>query len=205
MSSKPAAAKPAAKAAAGAEAPKKKGLNLVMILVPIALIAALVLVFTLPPTHAMLVNGPLKGVLAKLGVKAPAGGLGAKGKAPSDPAADAKRMSDAADAAKRDAAGKDAKIGELQAQVTALQASPSPAAANPSPTPLAVTDDMKRAANYWAGMDADKAAAVVKLLPEPYVRAVFSQMSPDAVSDIISALPAKTAARLSAGDAATSR
>jgi len=59
---------------------------------------------------------------------------------------------------------------------------------------------VKRAAAYWAGMDADKAAAIVKVLPDAYVKLVFNQMPPDAVADIMSELPAKTAARLTTGD-----
>jgi hypothetical protein len=102
-------------------------------------------------------------------------------------------------------AQKDAQIDKLKAQLTQLRAaaSPAPAAAGPSPSPTPVSEEVKRAATYWAGMDADKAAAIVKQLPESYVKLVFSQMPADAVSDIMSELPAQTAARLTSSAAAT--
>ena len=50
------------------------------------------------------------------------------------------------------------------------------------------------AAQQWAAMDPEKAAALVEKLPTSYVSAVFAQMSPDAVGPIMDALPAKVAA-----------
>jgi flagellar motility protein MotE (MotC chaperone) len=98
---------------------------------------------------------------------------------------------------RKTAAQKDAQIGQLKSQLKQLQAD---AAAKPAPgasaSPAAVSDEVKRVAEYWAGMDADKAAAIIKLLPDSYVKAVFSQMPADAVADIVSELPPKTAARL---------
>jgi hypothetical protein len=175
---------------------KGKGFNWVLVLIPIALLAAAVLACSLPPTRAILAKGPLKPIFSRFGL-APASGTAAK----PDPVADAKRLADEVRTDRTNAAAKDAQIAQLQSQVKGLSAPPS-AAPSPTPkaTPAAITDDVKRAATYWAGMDADKAAAIVKQLPDPYVKLVFSQMPPDAVSDIMSELPAKTAARLTAAD-----
>lgn len=191
--------------AAPAKAAKGKGFNLVFILIPVALIAAAVLLFTLPPTHAMLANGPLKPLLARFDHGSSKGAKG-KSKVESDPAADAKKLADQVAADRQAAAAKDAQIAQLQAQVGQLTASPAPTttpAATPSATPVVVSEDVKRAATYWAGMDADKAAEIVKQLPDGYVKSVFAQMPADAVSDIMSELPAKRAARLTAGGADT--
>jgi len=178
---------------------KSKGFNWVLVLIPIAVIAALVLAFTLPPTHALLVNGPLRPLFARFSHASPAEAVAAHPKKSADPAADIKRLSDALQTDRTNAAAKDAQIAQLHAQVTELQAPPkSTPAPAPKPTPAAISDDVKRTATYWAGMDADKAADIVKLLPDAYVKLVLSQMPPDAVSDIMSALPAKTAARLTA-------
>ncbi len=190
---KPSKSDQAAKPAKNAKAPQKKGVNLIFILIPVALVAAIVLAVALPPTRGMLAQGPLKPLFARF-EKAPAG-KGATVNA--DPAAAAKRLSDTVESDRKAAQAKDAQIAQLQAQVTQLQASPAP---SPTPaakaTPVVVSDDVKRTAAYWSGMDADKAAEIIKALPDAYVQQVLRQMPADAVSDIMSALPAKTAARL---------
>jgi flagellar motility protein MotE (MotC chaperone) len=194
---KPDAAKKAKSAKAGSKGKgKTKGFNWVLVLAPVAVIAAAVFVFAFPPTHAMLAKGPLKGVLARFDHPTKGGK-----KQDDDPAADAKRLAAQVDTERKNAAAKDAQIAQLQAQVSSLSPQPN-ATETPAPKPTApvISDDMKRAATYWAGMDADKAAAIVKQLPESYVKLVFSQMPPDAVSDIMSELPPKAAARLIAGD-----
>jgi hypothetical protein len=179
--------------------PKTKGFNWVFVLIPVARVAAAVLAFALPPTHAILANGPLKPLFARFGHAPKAGSAAALALKTPDPAADVKRLNDTVAADRKDAAAKDTQITQLQSQVTSLQAQPTATPAVTS-TPAAVPDDVKRAAAYWAGMDADKAAAIVKVLPDAYVKLVFNQMPPDAVADIMSELPAKTAARLTTGD-----
>ena len=178
---------------------KKKGFNFVLVLVPVALVAALALAFFLPPTHALIVNGPLKPLFAKIGMASPASKAGAKGTAPADPAADVKRLTAELDAAHRAQTDKDARIAQLQADLSKSNAgaSPSPSPV-PKPSPTAVPEQVKRVAAYWGGMEAEKAADIAKQLPSDYVRAVFSQMPADAVAEIMNALPAKTAATLTA-------
>lgn len=181
---------------------KGKGINWVLVLVPIALIAAAVLAFALPPTHAALVNGPLKPLFARIGL-APATQVAARAK-PVDPAADIKRLNDQLETDRKAANEKDARIAQLTAQVAKLQAPPSSAASpasTPKPSPAPVSQDVKRAAVYWAGMDAEKAADIAAQLPNDYVKEVFGQMPADSVAEIMNALPAKTAAKLTADPA----
>ncbi len=188
---------------AKAEKPaKKKGLNLVVILVPIAVIAALVLAFALPPTHALIVKSPLGPLLAKIGLAGSAAKtVAGKTDKPVDPVAEVKRLNLELETGRKAQADKDARIAALQSEVSGLKAppvvvaSPSPL---PSPSPTPVSDEVKRTATYWAGMDAEKAADIALRLPQSYVKAVFSQMPADAVADIMSALPAPTAAKLTA-------
>lgn len=183
---------------------KKKGIPWVLVLVPVALVAALVLAFTLPPTHAIIMKSPLGPLLARFDHTPPKGGKAVAGATP-DPATQVKQLSDALATEKKNGAQKDQQIATLQAEVKGSQATPAPTDATPSPKPTStgVSDDVKRAAAYWAGMDADKAADIIKQLPDSYVKAVFTQMPSDAVADIMSALPAKTAARLTSDSADT--
>ncbi|MFN2462048.1 MAG: magnesium transporter MgtE N-terminal domain-containing protein [Candidatus Velthaea sp.] len=106
---------------------------------------------------------------------------------------------------------KETRIAELQSAVARLQAEPKPAPPAAAPRARASTapgaahdaaDALKRTAAYWASMDAEKAAAVAQRLPDEYVNRVFAQMAPDAVADIMNALPAKVAAHLTAVSAA---
>jgi flagellar basal body-associated protein FliL len=186
------------------KAGKKKGIPWVLLLVPIALVAAFVLAFTLPPTHAMIMKSPLGPLLARFDHSAAKGALAA---GTPDPATQVKQLNDALAAEKNTGKQKDQQIAALQAQMKSSAATPAPADApspTPKPTPTDVPDDVKRAAAYWAGMDADKAADIIKQLPDAYVKAVFGQMPADAVADIMSELPPKTAARLTSvgGDTA---
>jgi flagellar motility protein MotE (MotC chaperone) len=176
---------------------KKKGIPWVLVLVPVALVAALVLAFTLPPTHAIIMKSPLGPLLARFDHTPAKGGAAVAAKA-QDPAAQVKELNDALAAEKKNGAAKDQQIAALQAEVKPPQAAPADASPSPKPTATGVPADVKRAAEYWAGMDADKAVDIIKQLPDNYVKAVFSQMPADAVADIMSALPPKTAARLTA-------
>lgn len=180
--------------AVAAVKPKKK-FNLVLLLVPVAVIAALVLAFALPPTHALIVNGPLKPMFTKLGM---AGASSVH--APADPAADVKRLGDELESARKTEAAKDARIAQLQSEVSAAQAPPPDASPTPlaKPSPTAVPASIKRVAAYWAEMDAEKAAAIAARLPDVYVKDIFGQMPADAVAEIMNAMPAKAAAKLMA-------
>ncbi len=177
---------------------KKKGFNIVLILIPVALIAAAVLAFTLPPTHALLVNGPLKPLFAKLGSPA-----GAKSAGPSNPLAEIKRLNDQLESDRQAAAQKDQQIAALQSQIAsqAKAGTAEPASSpTPKPSPTPVSEDIKRIATYWAAMDAEKAADIAARLPNDYVKTVFAQMPADAVAEIINAMPPKSGASVSSAD-----
>lgn len=180
----------------------KKGFNWVLVLVPVAVISAFLLALAVPPTHAIIVNSPLRPLLARIGLAPRSKPAGAKFAAPIDLAAQVKRLSDELQTDRKAANAKDARIAQLQSQLAQQQApaaqSASPATPVPKPSPTPVSDAVKRVATYWAGMDADKAADVIGRLPDAYVRDVLSQMPADAVAEIMNVLPAKTAARLTA-------
>ncbi len=181
---------------------RKKGFPIVLVLVPVAVVAALVLAFSLPATHALLLKSPLAPLLAKLGLAASATPGGAKAVA-ADPSVQIKRLNDELESDRKAQAQKDARISALQTQVTQLQAVPSPPAVErpattPKPSPTAVPAAVKNTAAYWAGMDPDKAAEIAKHLPDSYVKAVFSQMPPDAVAEIMNVMPPKVAAKITA-------
>jgi hypothetical protein len=192
--------------------PKRR--NYGKIILPVLALLALAGALYWPPSHNVIVNGPLKPVWGVLGA---AGGQAAK---PLTFAAQQQRIADQNrklrdDAAlresdRKDKEAKDAQIAALRTQVVQLQSSEK---ATPLPAPVVkptaaadlglgaanpVPDDIRRTAAYWSSMDAEKAAAIAEKLPDDYVNRVFAQMSPDSVGDIMDALPPATAARLAA-------
>jgi hypothetical protein len=192
--------------------PKRR--NYGKIILPVLALLALAGALYWPPSHNVIVNGPLKPVWGVLGA---AGGQAAK---PLTFAAQQQRIADQNrklrdDAAlresdRKDKEAKDAQIAALRTQVVQLQSSEK---ATPLPAPVVkptaaadlglgaanpVPDDIRRTAAYWSSMDAEKAAAIAEKLPDDYVNRVFAQMSPDSVGDIMDALPANVAARLAA-------
>ncbi|GAC1544079.1 MAG: hypothetical protein NVS2B17_24680 [Candidatus Velthaea sp.] len=191
--------------------------NLAPLLLPLAALIALTIALAWQPSREVIANGPLKPLW---NVAATAGAQVAR------PLSFASQQQQIADKNRelrtRDAAlesdrkaqeAKDARISALQSQVSQLQAQPKPTpmrtVPKPAPSTLgavsagtAPSDEIKRAAQYWAAMDAEKAAAIAQRLPDTYVNRVFAQMAPDSVGDIMNALPAKVAARLIANSGA---
>ena len=104
----------------------------------------------------------------------------------------------------------DARVQELQQQVTALASQPH-AAPEPSSRPVATAAsafdapagaaapslEEKRLAATWAAMEPEKAAAVVQRLPDDQVTRVLAHMDADSAGAIMNALPAAVAARIS--------
>src|SRR5471032_188934 len=196
--------------------PKKR--SLLPILLPILAIGALAGALYWPPSHNIIVNGPLKPILGL------AGNLGGTLAHPftfasqqqhiADQNREVRRLNATLESDRKKQDEKDARITALQYQVTQLQAEPKPTAvpnvaakakpaggAGPA-APLAGTqgarDSVKRTAAYWSSMDAEKAAAIVQRLPDDYVNQVFAQIPADSVADIMNTLPPKVAARLTA-------
>ena len=94
----------------------------------------------------------------------------------------------------------------MQQNVTAKSVVKAPAAAaspgafsgaaGGSDLAATATPDMRRTANQWAAMDAESAAKVVQRLPIPYVARIFALMPADSVGQILNSLPASYAAAL---------
>jgi flagellar motility protein MotE (MotC chaperone) len=84
----------------------------------------------------------------------------------------------------------------------ATSASALLAGASPAPAPSA--DDVKRLAATWAAMEPEKAAAMIQRLPDDEVTRVLAQMDSDSAGEIMSALPAAVAARISRASAQVS-
>jgi hypothetical protein len=191
--------------------PKRR--NLFPIILPIVAIAALAFALWWPPSHNVIVNGPLKPVATTLtnvgGVVAKPFSFAYQEDQIATRNREIRRLNGSLESDRKVAETKDQRIAALQSQIAQLNAEPKATPAPPPPKPTsaaigalaagpAVPDDIKRTAAYWSSMDADKAAAIVQRLPDAYVNAVFAQMQPDAVADIMNALPPKTAARLAA-------
>jgi len=198
---------------------RKKKKNSLPILLPIAAIAMLAIALTWPPSRNFITNGPLKPVAnvfdAVWGTVSRPLSFAYQQQEITDDNVQIKQLNDRLEADRKAAADKDTQVQLLQKQIAAAanQPEPSPSAAMAAPAggPAAggavaaagtggaaaappVSDDIRRAAQEWAAMDPEKAAALVQKLPTTYVASVFAQMSADAVGPIMDALPPKVAA-----------
>lgn len=191
---------------------RPRRLNLRALMLPLAAIVALAVALLWPPSHAIIVDGPLKPVWSTLGNAAKPLTFAYQNQVIADRNREIKRLNDSLEADRKEKEAKETRIQALQQQVAHVQAQPKPTPLPARPKPQAsaalgasapaaaapVGDDVKRTAQYWASMDAEKAAAIAQRLPDDYVNKVFAQMPPDSVGDIMNALPAKVAARLAA-------
>jgi flagellar motility protein MotE (MotC chaperone) len=115
---------------------------------------------------------------------------------------------------RKELAAKDSQISALQNQIKQLQSEAAKAAeATPTPGPVRtagavaaagaaapaaqqMTDDPKHAAQVWATMDPEQAAAVAQRLPVDYTAKVLAVMNSDAAGAVIGALPPAYAAKV---------
>ena len=192
--------------------PKRR--NYGPILLPLLALAALTLALVWPPSRNVIANGPLKPVWNALAVLTQPITFTAQQGQLADRNREIRRLNDLLEGdrkAKQEQAGQ---VAALQSRINHLSAVP-PSTPLPLATPLArasagpetlglgaapVASDIHRTAAYWQAMDAEKAAAIVQRLPKDYVNRVFAQMTPDAVGDIMNALPARIAAQLAIVD-----
>jgi TolA-binding protein len=197
---------------------RKKKQSSLPILLPIAAIAMLAIALTWPPSRNFITNGPLKPVATVVdgvwGTVSRPLTFAYQQQQLTDRNEQIKTLNDKLEADRKAQADKDAQVQQLQKQIAAINNQPEPSTPAPS-LPLSggqaaaggaapsagaagaktpVTDEVHRAAQQWAAMDPEKAAALVQKLPTGYVSAVFAAMSPDSVGPIMDALPAKVAA-----------
>lgn len=186
------------------------------VLLPIIAIILLALVFILPPSRNLIMNGPMAPVWRVSGnffgnVLKPFHFAALNNEITVRDRTIAQLQSQLNDQ-KNQVAARDKQIGALQAQINQLaqqgvndraKVAKVPAAAGASGAPAAANDltasatpDMRRTAAQWSSMDAESAAKVVQKLPVPYVARVLALMPADAAGQILNALPASYAAAL---------
>ena len=192
--------------------------NLRPLLLPVIAIVALAVALIWPPSHKAIVDGPLAPLWSNIAQLGRPFSFAYQNQVIADRNREIKSLNDRLEGDRKTVAERDSKIGALQDTLKRIQNAPSPA--TPAPTiaraaPVAGAasastlggatgqtapqpDDVGRVAAYWGGMEADKAAAIVQRLPENYVVRIFNKMTPDQVGEILAALPAAVAARLSA-------
>ncbi len=194
-------------------------------LVPAAILAAFLFLVEWPPSQNAIANSPLRPFWLGAGrvVSVVAGPLTFA--AQQQQITDRNRTIQTLNAQlekQRAAADADStKVQQLQQQLAAMASQPHPTAipaVRPSAfaaAPAAVVaggagvmstspaaDADRRMAATWAAMDPEKAAAVVQRLPDDQVVRVLAQMDADSAGQIMNALPAGVAARLSRSAAA---
>jgi len=187
-------------------------------LLPVIALAALAGALIWPPSHKAIVDGPLAPVWSNLAQLGRPFSFAYQNQVIADRNREIKSLNDRLEGDRKTVAERDSKIGALQDTLKRIQNAPSPPTSAPTIPKVAPVagagapstlggatsqtapqpDDIGRVAAYWGGMEADKAAAIVQRLPEDYVVRVFKKMSPDQVGEILAALPAGVAARLSA-------
>ena len=197
---------------------RERKTNLRPLLLPIIAIAAIAGALIWPPSHKVIVDGPLAPVWSNIAQLGRPFSFAYQNQVIADRNREIKSLNDRLEADRKTVAERDSKIGTLQDTLKRIQNAPPPATTVPSIAKVAPVagvaasstlgaatsrtapqpDDVGRVAAYWGGMEADKAAAIVQRLPEDYVVRIFNKMSPDQVGEILAALPAAVAARLSA-------
>ena len=179
-------------------------------LLPLALIAVLGFVLGWPPSQRAIANGPLKpmwdaGASAGAVVTRPLSFAGQQ-QTITERNREIREMTDRLERQRAAKAEADARVEQLQQQVTALASQPHAAPVSlPRPmrsaaapgTVAASTADEKRLAATWAAMEPEKAAAVVQRLSDEQAVRVLAAMDAESAGAIMNAVPANVAARLS--------
>lgn len=184
------------------------------ILLPIIALILLALVFILPPSRNLIMNGPLAPAWRVSGnffgtALKPFHFAALNNEITGRDRTIAQLQAQINDQ-KTQLAGRDKQISALQSQINQMtqqsvtdraknvSKAAAPGAAQTSGSDLSAnaTPDMHRVATQWAAMDAESAAKVVQKLPVPYVARVLALMPADAAGQILGALPASYAAAL---------
>lgn len=190
------------------------------ILLPIIAIVLLALVFILPPSRNIVVNGPAAPVWRVAGNVF--GGIAkpfhfsAMNNEITVRDRQIAQLNSQIGGLKNQISDRDKQISALQSQInqmaqqnanagakSAVKAPPLPkdtsglgAQSGGSDLAASATPDMRRTATQWAAMDAESAAKVVVKLPVPYVARVLALMPADAAGQILGAVPPSYAAAL---------
>ena len=186
------------------------------ILLPLIAIILLALVFILPPSRNLIMNGPLAPAWRVSG-NAFSNALkpfhfAALNNEITERDRTIAQLQAQLNDQKNQVAARDRQIGALQGQINQMaqqsvndraKVAKAPAGAGASGGPIAASDltatatpDMRRTAAQWSSMDAETAAKVVQKLPVPYVARILALMPADAAGQILNALPASYAAAL---------
>jgi flagellar motility protein MotE (MotC chaperone) len=174
-------------------------------LVPAAIIAAFVFLVEWPPSQDAIANSPLRPFWFGAGrvVSVVAGPLtfAAQQQQITDRNRTIQTLTAQLEKQRAAAAADSAKVQQLQQQLAAMATQPHTTAL-PAVRPSVMStspaaDADRRMAATWAAMDPEKAAAVVQRLPDDQVVRVLAQMDADSAGQIMNALPAGVAARLS--------
>lgn len=193
------------------------------LLLPLIAIVALGVALVWPPSHNVIVNGPLRplwGVAGSgWGVVSRPLTFAAQQEKITDGNRQIRTLSSQLEEARKTKVAAESRITALQRQIAAINAQPK---VTPQPAPVlratpaaaagaaaavggaaAISADDKRTAATWAAMEPSAAAALIQKLPDAYVAHVLAAMDTDAAGDIMSALPAAAAARITRVAAAT--
>ncbi|MHB8141745.1 MAG: MotE family protein [Vulcanimicrobiaceae bacterium] len=197
---------------------RRKRLRIGPFVVPTVLLALVIAVLWWPPSHAVIVRGPLKPVATSIGnafsTVAKPFHFAAQNRVITARNRQVLTLKKQLATAQGQLTKQTSEIAHLQTQLgrasqqrvttrkagamPAPAASSNPFAAGASLTGAGVAPSaaISRIASDWAAMDPSKAAKVIERLPPSYVAQVFAAMSPDAVGPILDALPPKSAAVL---------
>jgi flagellar motility protein MotE (MotC chaperone) len=196
---------------------RRRRSNLGRFALPLLALAALAVALMWPPSHDAIANGPLKPVWTVAGrvlgtVSTPLH-FAAQQQQITERNQQVRDLNARLEQQRSTAAADDAKVQQLQQQISAL-------ANQPHPTPLPsvrptqaagaaglgvalggqsapVSDGDRHLAATWAAMEPEKAAAIIQRLPDDEVVRILALMDADAAAQIMNALPANVAARLS--------
>jgi MgtE intracellular N domain len=195
---------------------RRRRSNLGRFLLPLTALGALAVALAWPPSHDAIANGPLKPVWAVGGrVLATVGTpfhFAAQQQTITERNQTIRDLNGRLEQQRAAVAAGDARVQQLQQQVSALNGQPHPTpipSVRPTTAPAgtaalapaggqaaAASEGDRRAAATWAAMEPEKAAAIVQRLPDEQVVRVLALMDADSAAQIMNVLPANVAARL---------
>jgi uncharacterized coiled-coil protein SlyX len=195
---------------------RRRRSNLGRLLLPLTALAALAVALAWPPSHDAITNGPLKPVWTVgarvLGTVSTPFHFAAQQQTITERNQTIRDLNGRLEQQRAAVAAADARVQQLQQQVSSLNTQPHPTpipSVRPTAAPAgaavlaptggqasAVSEGDRRAAATWAAMEPEKAAAIVQRLPDEQVVRVLALMDADSAAQIMNVLPTNVAARL---------